>query len=248
MSLTLRGVGCGDACGSGWRLHTCFHLDAGSTRVFVDFGATSLYGLQRLGIDACAVDAIVLSHLHGDHFGGLPFLLLHSQFVSCRGRPLVIAGPPGVEARVRAAQEVLFPGSSRNELCFDLVFQELPVDGKTEVAGISVETFEVSHPSGAPSLALKLSGGGRTFAYSGDTELTETLVDVARGADLFICESYAFEKPIPYHVEYVDIVAARERLKAGRIMLTHLGPEALARRGEFDPSFLVAEDGMVVEV
>lgn len=248
MSLTLTVVGCGDAFGSGGRLHTCFLLDAGSSRVFVDFGATSLYGLQRLGIDACAVDAIVLSHLHGDHFGGLPFLLLHSQFVSCRDRPLVIAGPPGVEARVRAAQEVLFPGSSRNELCFDLVFEELPVGGRTEVAGFTVDTVEVSHPSGAPSLALRLRGGGRTFAYSGDTEWIEGLVDVARGADLFVCESYAFEKPIPYHVEYVDIVAARERLQAGRIMLTHLGPEALARRGEVDHSILVAEDGMVVEV
>jgi ribonuclease BN (tRNA processing enzyme) len=248
MSMTLTVVGCGDAFGSGGRLHTCFHLDAGSSRVFVDFGATSLYGLHRLGLDTRAVDAIVLSHLHGDHFGGLPFLLLHSQFVACRDRPLVIAGPPGVEARVRAAQEVMFPGSSRNELCFDLIFRELPVGGRTDVAGFRVETFEVSHPSGAPALALRLSGGGRTFAYSGDTEWTETLVEVARGADLFVCESYAFDKPIPYHVEYVDILAARGRLQSGRIMLTHLGPEALARRGEFEPSILVAEDGMVVEV
>jgi ribonuclease BN (tRNA processing enzyme) len=57
------------------------------------------------------LDIILLSHLHGDHFGGLPFLILDAQF-SRRTRPLVIAGPPGVEARVRDAMEVLFPGSS----------------------------------------------------------------------------------------------------------------------------------------
>lgn len=248
MSLTLTVVGCGDAFCSGGRLNACFHLDAGASRVFVDFGATTLYGLQRLGIDACAVDAIVLSHLHGDHFGGLPFLLLHSQFVARRARPLTIAGPPGVEARVRAAQEVLFPGSSENDLCFELRFQELPVNGRATVAGMEVETFEVSHPSGAPPLALRLTAGGRTFAYSGDTAWLEVLVDAARGADLFVCESYAFEAPIPYHLEYADIAANLDRLQAGRIMVTHLGPEALERRHEFDPDILVAEDGMVVEV
>ena len=82
MSLKITIVGCGDAFGSGGRRNTCFHLDAGDARYFVDFGASSMVGVNALGIDTDAVDAVILSHLHGDHFGGIPFLILHAHFVT----------------------------------------------------------------------------------------------------------------------------------------------------------------------
>lgn len=248
MSLTLTVVGCGDAFGSGGRRNTCFHLDSGERRWFVDFGATSLVGVLEMGIDTNAVDAIVLSHLHGDHFGGIPFLILHAHFVSERKGPLTIAGPPGVEARIRAAQEVMFPGTSEIELVFDLRFVELLPGTTTEVCGADVACVEVSHPSGAPPLAIRLSAGERVFAFSGDTEWLDVLIDVARDADLFMCECYAFEEPIPFHVRYSEIVENLPRLTARQIAVSHLGPESIARIDEIDPGILVTEDGMVIEV
>ncbi|WP_151485281.1 MBL fold metallo-hydrolase [Streptomyces albicerus] len=71
----------------------------------VDCGATSLVAMRQQGLDPAEVDTVVVSHLHGDHFGGIPFLILHCQF-SGRVRPLTIVGPAGVRERVIAAMKV----------------------------------------------------------------------------------------------------------------------------------------------
>jgi len=248
MSLRLTVVGSGDAFGSGGQSNTCFHLDDGAGRWFLDFGASAMVAANAAGIDMNAVDAIILSHLHGDHFGGIPFLILHAQFVTERRRPLTIAGPPGVEARIRAAQEVLFPESTAIDLNYAIRFVEMIPGETTDICGMSVSTVEVSHPSGAPPLALRLERGGCVLAFSGDSEWLETLIEISRDADLFICECYAFEHAIPFHVRYRDIEANLSRLTARRIMLTHLGTEMLANVDAIDPAVGTLRDGMVIEI
>ena len=73
MSVTVTFVGSGDAFGAGGRFQTCFMVDAPGFRYVIDFGATSLTALNQLGIDHTTIDAVVLTHIHGDHCGGLPF-------------------------------------------------------------------------------------------------------------------------------------------------------------------------------
>ena len=125
MGLTLTFLGSGDAFGSGGRLQTCMLLGATAGAGCWHCGATSLVALQAAGVDPATIDAILISHLHGDHFGGVPFVLLDGQFR--RGeRPLTMAGPPGVEARVGAAMEALFPGSTGVARRFDTTFVEWP--------------------------------------------------------------------------------------------------------------------------
>src|SRR5690349_7987837 len=109
MRLTV--VGCGDAFGSGGRANTCFWIESGDITVALDFGATSLVALKRLSLPPSRIDLVVLSHLHGDHFGGLPFLLLDGHFEGRRDKPLTIIGPVGTAERLRAAAEIFFPGS-----------------------------------------------------------------------------------------------------------------------------------------
>jgi phosphoribosyl 1,2-cyclic phosphodiesterase len=184
MRLTI--VGSGDAFGSGGRSNTCFWLETNKGVVVVDFGASALPALKKLQLDPNAIDAIVLSHLHGDHFGGLPFLLLDAQFLSRRAKPLLIAGPPGTKARLVAAMDVFFPKSTGSKLKFEWRVQEIAVGVETDVLGHSLVTAEVIHQSGAPSTALRLSDGCTIFAYSGDTEWTDAVLPIARGADLDI--------------------------------------------------------------
>jgi len=242
-------IGSGDAFGSGGRFNTCFQIEALDRKLLLDFGASSLVALKARGIDPGVIDGIILSHLHGDHFGGLPFLLLDFQFLNRRERPLAIAGPPGTRERLNAAMEVFFPRASANKWRFPLEVTEIVPGVPDEFLGFSVSTTEVVHFSGAPSTAVRLSGGGRTLAYSGDTQWTDALLEVAAGADLFICECYEYERDLTGHINWAKLKAMLPQLKARKIMLTHMNPSMLARLAEARAAgMLVAEDGLVVEV
>lgn len=243
MKLTI--VGCGDAFGSGGRLQTCYHVESGSRRFLLDCGASSIIGLNKLGIDANEVGTIFISHLHGDHFAGLVWWMLHAQHVARRTAPLTVAGPHGIAERTMAAAEVLFPGSSKVERKYELRFVELSA-GRTDVVdGIRVTPREVSHPSGAPSLSLRLVVDGKTLAFSGDTEWVEALVPTAQGADLFIAECYAYRTAVRYHMSWEIISANLARLAARRVLLVHMNAEMLAQAGKIDqPGVIVGEDGL----
>jgi ribonuclease BN (tRNA processing enzyme) len=247
MKLTI--VGCGDAFGSGGRLQTCYHVDAGGTRFLIDCGATALIGLSRLGIDPNTIDTIFISHLHGDHYAGLVWWLVHAQHVAKRAVPLTVIGPPGVKARFEAAAEALFPGSSKVPRRFDLRFQELTQSMPWQVGSIRVAAFEVEHPSGAPSHALRFDIGGKVLAFTGDTQWVETLVPAGQGADLYIMECYHFEGSPRYHMSWKKIAGELDRIGAKRVLLTHMAEAMLARRAEVsDPRVVLAEDGLVIDV
>ncbi len=204
-----------------------------------------MIALNRFGVDARAVDAVVLSHLHGDHFGGLPFLMLDAAFVTGRTRPLIIAGPRSTAERVRRAADTLFPGFWDHPKRFAVEFLEYEEGQPLTVAGATVTPFGVIHDSGAPAFALRVACDGRTIAYSGDTAWTDRLFDAARGADLFFCEATTFDTSIPGHLMYTTVAANRDRFEASRIVLTHAGAEVLQRRDTLELE--LAEDGQLFQ-
>src|SRR5919107_4128706 len=203
--MRLQILGCGDAFGSGGRFHTCFHVSAGSASFLVDCGASSLITMRRFGVDPNTIRTVLISHLHGDHFGGLPFLLLDAQFVSRRTTPLTIAGPPTLPERLHALRETMFPGSTETDLGFPLEIVELEPQVTTQVKGVAVTAYPVRHPSGAPSYALRFQVEHRALCYSGDTEWVPVLIEAARGADLFIAECYTFDRPVPFHTSWMSL-------------------------------------------
>lgn len=221
------------------------HLEAAGQNgtVLIDCGTSSLIGLNRLGLDPGDVGAVLLSHLHGDHFGGVPFLVLHGQF-NRRVRPLVVAGPPGVRDRVESAMEVFFPGSSKVSRRFPLELVELEERVPQVVGPVAVTPYLVDHASGAPPFALRVEVGGKTITYSGDTAWTDSLIDAARDADLFVCEAYLFDRQVKYHLDYRTLERERARLACRRIVLTHMSEDMLRRRAE--SAFECAEDGLVI--
>jgi ribonuclease BN (tRNA processing enzyme) len=247
MRLTV--VGCGDAFGSGGRFNTCFHLEAAAKTFLVDCGASTLVALSARGIDPNAIDGIILSHLHGDHFGGIPFLLPQGHFLGRRERPLLIAGPPGSTERINAAIEVFFPRATKNKWRFPWSVTEIPVGVPADVLGLTVVSAEVIHFSGAPSTALRISDGKRVFSYSGDTQWTEALVPIASGADLFVVECYDYDRDLSGHLNWATVKQRLPDFNARRVMLTHMNPTMLAKVEEAKAAgVLVAEDGLVLDL
>jgi ribonuclease BN (tRNA processing enzyme) len=239
-------VGSGDAFGSGGRAQTCIHVSGDRQVLLVDCGTTSLMALKTQGLDPNAVDAVAVTHLHGDHFGGLPFLILDGQF-SRRSTPLRVAGPPGIRARLAEAMEALFPGSSTAQRRFPVEISELGTNGEPAALGpAAVRGWEVEHACGAPPLALRIELGGVSFAYSGDTQWTPALTQVAHGADLFAVEAYTFDKPVRYHLDYQTLRTHLREISARRIVLTHMSSAMLTRLAEADVP--AAYDGMVVDL
>ncbi len=247
MRLTI--IGCGDAFGSGGRFNTCFMIETGERSILLDCGASSLVALKARNIDLNTIDGVILSHLHGDHFGALPFFLLDAQLLSARSRPLTIAGPPGTRERLMAACEVFFPRSSTNPWKFPLDIIEIAPGVPDEVLGFAVQSAEVVHQSGAPSTAVRLTHAGRVLSYSGDTEWTDALIPIAAGADLFIVECYNYDRQSRGHMSLATLRQQRAKLDARRIMLTHMNPGMLARVDEARAEgFLVADDGLSIDV
>jgi len=243
MHLTV--IGCGDAFGADGRLQTSFCVRADRSTFLIDCGTTTLVGMRRLGISPNDIDTVFVTHLHGDHFGGLPWLLIDAKYVSNRSRPLVVTGPKGIEARFVTVAEALYPNATTVERDFELVFVEYDERTPLEVKGVTVTPFEVHHPSGAPPYALRFDADGTTLAFTGDTGWVDVLPEVARDADLFITECFQYDVHLPIHLDYRTIEANYDRLGAKRVLLTHMGEAMIAAMGKVDTSrYLIAKDGM----
>jgi ribonuclease BN (tRNA processing enzyme) len=239
-------LGSGDAFGHGGRLQTCISVRTTTCQFLVDFGASGMIGLYRYNIDPNAIDLILLTHLHGDHFGGLPFFILDAQLHSKRTNPLIIAGPAGTQARLISAMELMFPGSSRIKQKFEIQVSVLSPGEQWQFWGITVFPFPVRHPSGDPSLALRIECDDKSIAYTGDTEWTEVLKPAAQGVDLLIAEAYFYEKPIKYHLNYKTLMHHLASLNPKRLIITHMGQDMLDRLDQLDVES--AHDGMIVDI
>jgi ribonuclease BN (tRNA processing enzyme) len=240
----VRFIGSGDSFGNGGRFQTCILVDADGYRFLIDCGATSLVALKRAGVDPGSIDAVLLTHFHGDHCGGVPYLILDGQF-SKRERPLVVAGPPGMRERMTAVFEAALPTSSRTEQRFPISYDELG-ETATRIGPLEVVALPVAHLPETVPQGLRVRVDGHFVAYTGDTEWCDALPRLAEGADLFIAEAYSFDKRIPQHLSHATLLAHRDELRAKRVVLTHPGLETIARRTEL--AWTLADDGTTIDL
>ena len=243
----VRFLGCGDAFGSGGRLNTCFHVSAGGRRFLIDCGATALPALKAAGIDRNAIDTILITHFHGDHFGGVPYFVLDAQFFAKRSTPLTIAGPEGLRDWYVRSLETAFPGSSATRQRFELSLVELEAGRPWGQGGLTVTPQRVVHgPPGGAFFAYRIAIADRILAYTGDTEWTEALIAVGRDADLLIAEAYFRAKSVPYHLDLASLERNLDRIRPKRLILTHMSDEMLGQADTLP--YETARDGLEVVI
>lgn len=231
-NITLTVIGCGDAFADGGRYQTCFYVQSPGCRFLIDCGATAYSGLKKNGISHEDIDLVMISHFHGDHFGGLPFLLLEAAETK-RSRPLTIVSPPGCKEKIESLLELLYHGSE--------VLGKLKIDFKNYVSNKNMELehlqilpVPVKHKEVTLPHGLRIQIGKKVISYSGDTAWTENLEKLAKNADLFICECNFYEREAKEHLTYKLLRENISLLGYKQILLTHFGKEMLQNLEKVD--------------
>ena len=245
MPVSLHILGCGDAVSAAGKHQAGYLVRSTAQTLLLDCGSMVLASMKRDGLDPDAIDAVLLSHLHGDHFAGIAFLMIEYCFEKPRTRPLQILGPPGTEARVYALLQATYGDLINQPRSFALEFIEMLPDQPLQLGNTLIQPFQVPHQQTMISLGMRLDLEGRSILYSGDTGWTEVLVERSQGVDLFLCECCYFETRQPFHLDYPRIAENRHRFGARRMLLTHLGRQIYEHRAEIDME--LAYEGQVIE-
>lgn len=242
MKLTV--IGCGDAFGSGGRLNTCFYIRSENTGLLIDCGATSLPGLKLRGIEVEDIDAIVLSHFHGDHYGGVPFLLLDAM---SRGRTkkISIISPPGGKERISALLDLLYPGTVVLPK-LNIAFIEYTSTEDLNWDGLSLRAYPVIHSEAALPHGLRIKLNDKIICYSGDTSWTDVLFPLSDGADLFICECNFYDTVVKGHISYMELEPKLPQFNCKKILLTHFDTEMLEKMADLNVA--CAADGLEIYI
>jgi ribonuclease BN (tRNA processing enzyme) len=240
-------LGTGDAFSSHGRFNAGYLIEAGGYRILMEAGPTIMAALKRAEISPADIDLILISHMHGDHFAGLPFLFLDYTYESRRRTRLTVAGPRHLEGRSLTLVRTMFPGTAAIELARKSRWVVIEPGEKHRFGPARIAAIRTPHMKRYKSLAFRIEIGGRTIVFSGDTGWTEDLVPFAAGADLFLCECTYFESSqLDFHLNYPRLEKERDRLQVKRMVLTHLGREVLDRGSEI--AMEMAFDDMRIEV
>jgi len=239
-------VGTSDAFGAGGRRQSAIFVETAGGGLLLDCAPATTGGLTSLGIERSAIDAIAISHFHADHFAGLPQFLLAAGYEDRRREPLWILGPPGVEQRLHAAAEAMGYGLAGRDLPFPMHFVELATDRESEAGPARIQAFATHHQPDTRPHGLRVAADRRVLAYTGDTGWFDELPAHLRGADLAISECTFLDPTFEYHLDYETLASRADRFACGRLMLTHLGPDMSARRGQLDLE--TADDGTTLDV
>lgn len=259
MSESVLVLGSGNAFFTDGRAHACYlsrwpdPSGAGEIRMLIDYGASSLMRMNQESIPPSTVQGLFLTHFHGDHIGGLPFLLIHFKYIDKRKEPFWILGPAGVQEAVLGLLEQMYPGM---ELDFPLHFKEIKPEKRIPFMGAEIEVRPVTHRP--ESVALRLSyPSGKVFAFSGDAAFDENLLQALEGSDLAIVELSIESQPDPddptvAHVSLQELQENRSRISTGRLVVSHIYnalAERVKRLNDSQPGFAEpAFDGLVLSL
>jgi ribonuclease BN (tRNA processing enzyme) len=213
-------------------------------------------GLKRAGLAIDQIETVFISHFHGDHFFGLPFVLLEYAFPGAAGsrtprrtRDLTIVGPPGVGDMVERLGEMAFPDllTDRSPLgpqSYRRCYVEMEAGAERQVGNLRVSAAQMNHAEGILPLCLgfRVEMDGKVLAYTGDSGWCEGLFEIGKGADVYVSDcNYATGRNLPEHLSLEEVRDLRAKLDPRtEMVLTHLGHD---ERPTDMPRTRVASDG-----
>lgn len=231
----VRVIGSGNAFNFDGRAHACYLIE---DSLLLDCGASSPASLRSLGVDLTKLQGVLLTHFHGDHAAGLPFLYLNMHFIEGRTEPLHLMGPAGTRDIARQLLDVMYPGL---DLAFPVLVHEIEPGTAHTFSRFTIQSMPITHKE--ESLGYRITWNNRTFAFSGDSAYDEKLFRLVEGVDLALVELSMFENPSG--TAHVSLSEIGEELKARRVVFTHIYDE-LAAAAE-SRGLETAHDGLRLE-
>jgi ribonuclease Z len=197
-------------------------------QILLDCGFTAAHAFWRCSPDPMGLDTIWVSHFHGDHFFGIPLLLLRF-WEEKRELPLMLVGQSGLEGRIRAAMELAYPGFL-GKLQYGLSFREVVAGEEMELLGLRWSFAETGHSS--PCLAVRLDHDQTALVYSGDGAPTAATLSLAEGCDLIVHEAFGLDQTAPGHGTVKGCIDMAETCRAKALALVHVNRDVRRDHGE----------------
>ncbi len=212
-------LGSGNAFAPG-RAYGSFLVDG---RILFEAPPTTLPILREMGKPLEDIQYIFISHFHGDHYFGLPFIFLDHYFVTKRKKPLIIIGPKGLKKLAHTLIDLAFPDTRRRYAQnFPVEFLEVSIGKEYSLRGIAFQALKMSHGNMA-NLGFRLVYKHRRLAYCGDTGPCPTLTALIHNANIAVLEMTSLDGDYPYHLNRENILEIRKQLPAKTpLILTHL--------------------------
>lgn len=186
--------------------------------LLLDGGAPLLPHMNRVGVDAGEIDAVFITHFHGDHTLGLPPFVLHRIFVD--PRPITFVGPAGVKAYLEALWEVSWGVDWKRVMRPRFKVTYVVAQASGNAAGYKYETIKLDHGTSG-SNGYRIWVEGKLIAYSGDTEATAPLDALVEGADVAIVEATG-PGDVFSHMSWESAKALKKRHPKTRFLFNHV--------------------------
>jgi ribonuclease BN (tRNA processing enzyme) len=217
----------------------------------IDFGATALMGVRRAGFEPASIDAVAFTHLHGDHIGGFPFLVIDALYNRAQRRSFEVLGPPLTADTLQELMRITY-GDVLHELPKVTAMRELAPGEHGELVGYRIEAFAADHmaPPHRPLCLRVTAPDGKSIAFSGDTQPCPGLSAAADGVELLVAECTRMAAPAGHHCTWNDWTLLAPSIRAQRLLLTHLGADVRAQltRLRMPRAIEFADDGLVIDL
>ena len=200
--------------------NTSLFIEAGGNSLLLDCGFNAAHNFVKIAANPHDLDSVWISHFHGDHFFGLPFLLGYLASVG-RVADLAICGPQGIQEKVCSLVNLAYP-NLLSKLPFKIVFYTFSEHDNQIVAGFNISTCLIDHSESA--LAVRIRSERSSLFYSGDGKLVESCMALAKHADFAVLEAYKFKESIKGHSSVVSCLKFADAAKISHVALVHLEP------------------------
>lgn len=251
-------IGTGNAFAEGGRFNAGYWLTLNSDKpvhTLIDCGPTTLAGIKKYNLPFSQLERIIISHYHGDHFAGLPFLLLDRAYLtpldnnSSSNNKFQIFGPLGLEDRVKTLLKATYP--SQYDVLINLCeFREIIAGEEIKLPEFLLKSKKANHSEQAIMYKFDFSDTNTSIVYTGDNEMDLDQLVFFKNADLLVTECTNLETQNGNHTSFKFIKENISKFKENnikKIYLSHIGSEVYDKIGSNLPdNVFIASDGLKI--